>query len=391
LNIVLPLLSAASNISGVQRHAINLAKSLLHVPAITHVHVIAGDWQKFVISALPKDPRLHVEFARTKNTHLGRNRWFLTQLPGICRGHRADLVHLAYPLPFRRKSFAMPVVLTLHDLYVYDVPGNFGFPKVLFNRAILKECLHSADAITCVSDSTWRRLYALAPDLAMSRAVTIPNIVEPIAAEPDRPNALQDGDQFLLCVAQHRRNKNIHLLLETFLALHRAGRIAHGMRLVVVGIPGPETQEIERFIKRHSLQYAVSLLAGISEGELRWCYRSCALLVAPSSFEGFGLPIAEGALEGCRIVCSDIPSFREVGGTQCRYVALDEIAVERLGNAIVEELARPLLGPIVLPLYSSGAIAMQYVRLWGSLIQNHRTRAGATPFVALQQEKELEA
>jgi glycosyltransferase involved in cell wall biosynthesis len=390
MKVVLPLLSASSNISGVQRHAISLAKSLLHLPDITRIHVVAGDWQTFVLSALPKDDRLSIEFARTANTQLGRNRWFLTQLPRLCRKHHADVVHLAYPVPVRRLSFAMPVVVTLHDLYPYDVPKNFGFPKVLFNRLVLRQCLHAVDAITCVSDSTWRGLYAREPHLAMSRAVTVPNVVERMTMQPVRPDALQEDDEFLLCVAQHRRNKNVRLLLETFLQLHRAGRIPHGMRLVVVGTQGPETADIEGFIARHGLQYAVSLLAGMSEAELCWCYRRCALLVAPSSIEGFGLPVAEGLLEGCQIVCSDIPSLREIGSAHCRYVDLHDASAERLADAIVEELRTPVMGPVALPRFSSDVIALQYLRLWRSLL-NQGVRTGVAPFAALQHEKELGA
>ncbi len=36
--------------------------------------------------------------------------------------------------------------------------------------------------------------------------------------------------------------------------------------------------------------------------------------MVPSSMEGFGLPIVEGLVCGSRVVCSDIPAFREIGG-----------------------------------------------------------------------------
>ena len=45
-------------------------------------------------------------------------------------------------------------------------------------------------------------------------------------------------------------------------------------------------------------------------------------LMAPSSMEGFGLPVAEGLFCGSRVVCSDIPAFREIGGEACHYFDL---------------------------------------------------------------------
>jgi hypothetical protein len=54
--------------------------------------------------------------------------------------------------PSIQARFSCPILLTLHDLYPYEVPSNFGLPKVLFNRFILQQCLRSATSIACVSD-----------------------------------------------------------------------------------------------------------------------------------------------------------------------------------------------------------------------------------------------
>ena len=68
-----------------------------------------------------------------------------------------------------------------------------------------------------------------------------------------------------------------------------------------------------RLVAKLHLHEKVAFLEGVSESELQWCYVHCQAVVSPSTVEGFGLPIAEALLAGCRIVCSDIPSFREVG------------------------------------------------------------------------------
>ena len=38
------------------------------------------------------------------------------------------------PCPSMAASFSCPTVVTLHDLYPYEIPLNFGFPKFIFNR-----------------------------------------------------------------------------------------------------------------------------------------------------------------------------------------------------------------------------------------------------------------
>ena len=61
---------------------------------------------------------------------------------------------------------------------------------------------------------------------------------------------------------------------------------------------------------------------------------SAKRLSAPSITEGFGLPVAEALLAGCRVVCSDIPAHREVGDGHCRFVALQRNAEDALLEAI---------------------------------------------------------
>jgi glycosyltransferase involved in cell wall biosynthesis len=61
--------------------------------------------------------------------------------------------------------------------------------------------------------------------------------------------------------------------------------------------------------------------------------------------EGFGLPIAEGLFCGTRVVCSDIPVFREIGRDACHYFDLHaksgfSAMVEAICNALAEP-ARP--------------------------------------------------
>jgi glycosyltransferase involved in cell wall biosynthesis len=172
----------------------------------------------------------------------------------------------------------------------------------------------------------------------------------------------------LLCVAQHRRNKNILFLLRVFERLLRSGRIAHGTRLVIVGIPGPETNAILRFIAAAGIADRVVLLNGLSEEELQWCYRRCALLLAPSLTEGFGLPVAEALLAGCRVICSDIPAFREVGADRCLYIPLNAMAEEAFCDAVCTAIREPSPKPVALPQLSPQWIAEQYLQLYQLLL-----------------------
>ena len=102
---------------------------------------------------------------------------------------------------------------------------------------------------------------------------------------------------------------------------------------------------------------------------MQWCYRHCALLVAPSTVEGFGLPVAEALLAGCRVICSDIPAFREVGGEHCEYIRLGPGAEGAFVKALQRALIQGRQLPVELPQLSATTIGEQYLQLYRSLLQ----------------------
>ncbi|MGA7245099.1 MAG: glycosyltransferase family 1 protein [Terracidiphilus sp.] len=375
MRIVVAAVSSNHSMSGVSRHAANLVRGLLTKTEVSALHLLVAPWEhEYVCESISRlDIRLHVHAVQLLPGILHRNLWYYRILPDIAEQLRADVVHFAYPSPIKRGAFPCPTVVTLHDLYPYDIPSNFGFPKVLFNRMILRQCLRNVSAIACVSDSTRLQLGLRLPE-AMPKAVTVSNCVEegPLPVEPPFV-ASWGNDPFLLCVAQHRRNKNVLTALRSFNRALKGGEIHSETRLVIVGMPGPETARIHGFVRSAHLTHRVAFASGISDAELHWCYRNCQLLLAPSTVEGFGLPVVEAQLAGCRIVCSDIPAFREVDSGTCHFVELEtEEAEELFARAIVSSLCDRRPFPAHLPHLLPAHVAEQYTRLYGRILASSR-------------------
>jgi glycosyltransferase involved in cell wall biosynthesis len=389
MKILLSAASFSSGISGLQRHAFNAARCLLKQPEISALHVVVAPWQAELLPevGLVPDGRLSTHIAEMGHSSLSRNWWHYRKLPQLAGALRVDLVHLTFPMPVHAAAFPCPTVVTLHDMYPYEIPSNFGFPKCLFNRITLRHCLANADAIACVSEATKRMLRKYMPAAVWAKATRIYNCVEPVKGLPAEP-ALRgwQGQPFLLCVAQHRRNKNIPLLLRSFSRLLQCVQIDSASLLLVVGMKGPETEQIEKVIARSGLSRRVHLLEGLSDAELQWCYAHCMAVVAPSLTEGFGLPVVEGLMAGARVVCSDIPALREVGGEHCRYVALGAGAEARFADAIAEVLRESKSDSVVNRQFSGAVLAGQYIDLYGKLMASFAAKKSARRAASVRAE-----
>lgn len=341
MNVVIAAMSAPTHMNGVSRHAANLARALLSTTAISEVHFLAGAWQKDMYrNALGTcDSRLHSHWIPLRDANLSRLFWYYRELPCIAAQLEADIVHLTFPAPVPPAAYPCPGVLSLHDLYPFDIPYNFGRLKSAVARHIVTQCIRRMNAVACVSSVTRDNFIKRFPAQA-HKARVIHNFAEfrGSAVMTTNLEPLKDR-RFILCVAQHRSNKNIPLAVRVFECLLAAKILPAEARMVVVGNPGPETRKIEEEMRNARLSHKVLLFSGLSDAELRWCYQSCDLLLAPSSTEGFGAPVAEALLAGARVVCSDIPAFREVGGEACHYVSWTEDPVNRYVETIRDVLA----------------------------------------------------
>ena len=93
-------------------------------------------------------------------------------------------------------------------------------------------------------------------------------------------------------------------------------------RTVIIGA-GEEMTTLQEIASVRNLK--VDFLGSVSDDD-KWSYlKRAKLLVSPSSFEGFGMPPLEALACGCMVLCSDIPIFREVYGSDVSYFKLHDV------------------------------------------------------------------
>jgi len=371
MRVLVAALSAAPELSGVQRHALSLASCLTTLPGVSHVDLAVGSWQEAMVTrhCPSASGRLQVRYQKVRNTAASRNGWFYYGLPSLTRSLSADILHVCYPVPLRPDAFKCPVVVTVHDFYAYDSPRNFGAAKAILHRLTWQQCLRAGDALVCVSDATLSALKRHSPESTFRKATRIYNVVS-ISSASRAPDDLSVSRPFLLCVAQHRYNKNIELAIRSLDRSLRRGIVHPSTSLLVVGNRGPETPRILRLTRELDLDRHIHFAQGLSDESLLWCYRNCELLLMPSRNEGFGLPAVEALNAGCKVVCSDLPALREVGGSECRYVPLGHDAADRFADAIASALHAPPSLALSTPQFEPEHIALEYGRLYRNLLTN---------------------
>ena len=106
--------------------------------------------------------------------------------------------------------------------------------------------------------------------------------------------------------------KNQALVLDVFDRL--ADRLSD-IHLVLVGRAGWGIDDfVERLQSHPSLGSRVHWMQGASDATLSALYAAAEVVVVPSLFEGYGLPVVEALSHGTPVLCSAGGALAEVGG-----------------------------------------------------------------------------
>jgi glycosyltransferase involved in cell wall biosynthesis len=84
--------------------------------------------------------------------------------------------------------------------------------------------------------------------------------------------------------------------------------------LVLTGVAMQSHGAMQAEVERLGLADRVKMLGYLDYAELPYLYNAATMLVFPSFFEGFGIPLVEAMACGCPVACSDATSLPEIVG-----------------------------------------------------------------------------
>jgi glycosyltransferase involved in cell wall biosynthesis len=231
-----------------------------------------------------------------------------------------------------------PTILTVHD--ARPVLPEIPLLKRMLYGAVLRSGLRRADHVVTVSQTMKSELLRLD---ARSRITTIYNGIDPAPfheAPPDRAERTRArfglAPGFILAVGHIEERKN-YLRLTTAMALLRdRGR---PVPLVIVGNDGGQGDRLASHIAQLGMSAQISLLRGVSDAELADLYALSRLVVFPSYYEGFGIPILEAMAAHRPLILSDTAVFRELTEQRLSYFPPGDAGA--IADAIASLLDRP--------------------------------------------------
>lgn len=125
------------------------------------------------------------------------------------------------------------------------------------------------------------------------------------------------GKPFLLYVGGVGQRKNLAGLLRAYAII--LSRLPDAPPLVVVGKHNALYDRLRRLAVELGIVERVSFPGFIPSEDMPALLSSAEMLIYPSFYEGFGLPVVEAMACGCPVVCSGNSSLPEVGGDAAMY------------------------------------------------------------------------
>jgi glycosyltransferase involved in cell wall biosynthesis len=259
-----------------------------------------------------------------------------------------DIHYVVFGLPRRR------TLLTVHDcVFLYQ---NSGIKRRVLKWLFLDGPVRRCRMVSAISEATRQDILKFT-GCAPEKVVVIPNPVSESIAFVPRPFRSERPVILFLGITP---NKN---LLRVIPALEGVDCFLH-----VIGVLPAAEKEL---LAQHRIDYRQS--AHLSDQELAACYADADLVLFPSTFEGFGLPIVEGQKAGRPVITSDLEPMRGIAnGSAC---LVDPFSVEsiragvlrviddgRFRDGLVEAGFRNVLR------YDAAVIAHQYISCYQQLL-----------------------
>lgn len=284
------------------------------------------------LRSLPKERVISTSWP----THrpLARIGWEQLAWPLSAIRHKIDLLHsMAFVTPLLGLR---PAVVTVYDLSFIHHPQRFPALKRIYLTSQTRRSCQKAERVMTISESGRQdvhRYYGIPLERIDIVMPGVSQIFSPRTEEEIEAFRRQEqlAQRFILHVGTLQPRKNIEVLLEAFAQLRRPD-----LELVLVGDKGWSYQSIFDRVKKLGLDDMVRFPGYVSDAVLPLWYNAASILVFPSVYEGFGLPVIQAMACGTPVIAANTSAIPEAAGSAARFFEPHDV------RALAEHIAAVL-------------------------------------------------
>jgi glycosyltransferase involved in cell wall biosynthesis len=251
--------------------------------------------------------------------------------------HGVDLMHsMAFVTPLLS---ACPMVVTVYDLSFIHYPERFPTWQQRYLAGQTRRSCRQARRIVAISEAGRQDIHACFEVPLAQIDVVTPGV--DTAFHP-RPRAevedfrRREGlpEHFLLHVGTLQPRKNIPLLLEALALLQQPDLL-----LVLAGGKGWFYDDIFARVQALGLEQQVRFTGYVPDADLPLWYSAASLLLFPSVYEGFGMPVIQAMACGTAVVAAYSSAVPEAAGDAALFFDPHD------ASALAEQIGRVLDNP----------------------------------------------
>ena len=258
--------------------------------------------------------------------------WQQLTLPKLLKEHNIDVLWAPTQVcPVLRMPSRVKIAATVHDFAVLRYPEMTTPLNLLMKRLLIPMTIKKSAALMPVSEYVRKELIEFYPYTESSRKII--KIVGNSAKDWGGGVKPRKRENFLFFPGNLEPRKN-HLRLIKALEIVNASGFDLNLRLS--GPPGWKNAELLKQINSGPLKDRVQYLGFITDEELLNQYLSCAALVFPSIYEGFGIPVLEALSLDTPVLTSKGTVMEEIAGDSAMY--FDPYDVDSIAAVIIEFL-----------------------------------------------------